>query len=55
MSFKQFLIETADWVIEVEKDGVPYFANVEKDGRISFIKASPTSFSHCSKWRKFRR
>jgi len=51
MNFKQFLIETAEWVIEIEKDGVPYFANVESDGRISFMRASPTSFSHCSKWR----
>jgi hypothetical protein len=51
MQFKDYLIESADWVIEVIKDDVPYFAHLEKDGRISMVRATPASFGYVSKWR----
>jgi len=51
MNFKDFLIESADWMIEVDHKGSPHFANFERDGRISLCIASPSSFHHCSKWK----
>ncbi len=51
MSFKDFLIENADWMIEVEREGVPHFVNIERDGRVSLVPASLQAFAHSSKWK----
>lgn len=55
MQFTQYLIESSDWVIEVIRDDVPYFAHIEKDGRISMVRATPASFGYVSKWRSLDR
>ena len=55
MQFKEYLIESADWVIEVIRDDVPYFAHVENDGRISLVRATPASYGYISKWRSKER
>lgn len=54
MRFKEFLTESVDWMIQVIRNGEPFYVHFDKSGGIVrpvLLRQTPANHLHCSKWR----